>query len=172
MIEGCTVYTLRPMTSADLGIVLQWRNHPDIRRYMYTKHEIGLEEHREWYARTSADPEKCLLIFEVNDNAKGFVQFSAKHLAKVADWGFYIAPDAQKGTGRKMGFAALDFAFRNLMLDKIYGQAFSFNKRSIRFHLSLGFQQEGILREQVFNGERYHDVICFGLLAIEWLAEN
>jgi len=34
--------------------------------------------------------------------------------------------------------------------------------------LRLGFQREGVLRQQHFDGQQYHDVVCFGLLANEW----
>ena len=88
----------------------------------------------------------------------------------IADWGFYAAPDAPKGTGRKLGASALTYAFARLELHKVCGQALDFNERSIHFHLRLGFQQEGVLREQHFDGEQYHGIVCFGLLATEWQA--
>jgi RimJ/RimL family protein N-acetyltransferase len=44
----------------------------------------------------------------------------------------------------------------------------AYNARSIQFHKTLGFQQEAILRDQHFDGERYHHVIGFGLLGHEW----
>ena len=88
----------------------------------------------------------------------------------MADWGFYAAPDAPKGTGRQLGKAVQYYVFVQAGLHKLCGQALVYNERSIRFHQSLGFQQEGILREQHFDGQNYHDVVCFGLLASEWQA--
>lgn len=156
------------MVHADLERVLAWRNHPDVRRYMYTQREITPDEHRRWFERAFADPKKHLLVFEMNHEPLGFVKFSEAGDAGVADWGFYAAPDAPKGSGRQLGHAALDHAFSQLKLHKICGQALAYNERSIQFHQSLGFQQEGILRDQHFDGERYHHVICFGLLCDEW----
>jgi RimJ/RimL family protein N-acetyltransferase len=88
----------------------------------------------------------------------------------VADWGFYLAPDAPKGSGRELGKQALDYAFTQLGLHKVCGQALGFNKRSIAFHTALGFTEEGCLREQHFNDGKFHDVVCFGLLSHEWQA--
>jgi RimJ/RimL family protein N-acetyltransferase len=90
----------------------------------------------------------------------------------VADWGFYIAPDAPKGSGRQLAYSALEYAFLKLNLHKVCGEALSFNDRSIKFHLALGFEQEGILREQYFDNENFHSVICFGLLEHEWRSIN
>lgn len=159
---------IRPMVHADLGRVLAWRNHPDVRRYMYTQHEITLDEHQRWFERTLPDPKKHLLIFEVNHLPLGFVNFNEVGNGGIANWGFYVAPDAPKGSGRQLGCAALSHAFTQLKLHKVCGQALAYNQRSILFHQSLGFQQEGTLRDQHFDGERYHNVICFGLLSREW----
>jgi UDP-4-amino-4,6-dideoxy-N-acetyl-beta-L-altrosamine N-acetyltransferase len=159
---------IRPMLHADLALVLAWRNDPDVRRYMYSQHEITLVEHQQWFERTLTDPKKHLLIFEVNHQALGFVNFNEAGNGGIADWGFYAAPDAPKGSGRQLGRSALSHAFTQLKLHKVCGQALANNERSIRLHKSLGFQQEGNLCEQHFDGESYHHVICFGLLRHEW----
>ena len=160
------------MHERDLEQVLSWRNHPDIRRYMYTQHEISLEEHTSWFARVSQDPERHLLVFEVDAIPLGFINIHQIAPGGIADWGFYAAPDAPKGTGRTLGDAALLYAFKTVGLHKLCGQALVFNERSIRFHLDLGFQREGVLRHQHFDGQHYHDVLCFGLLASEWHQTN
>jgi UDP-4-amino-4,6-dideoxy-N-acetyl-beta-L-altrosamine N-acetyltransferase len=157
------------MKESDLERVLSWRNHPEVRRYMYTQHAISLEEHARWFARVSQDPERHLLVFEIDKSPLGFISIHPIASGGIADWGFYAAPDAPKGTGRALGQAALRYAFEAACLHKLCGQALAFNERSIRFHLSLGFQREGVLRQQHFDGQHYHDVVCFGLLANEWL---
>lgn len=159
---------LRPMCAADLNQVLAWRNHPEVRRYMYTQHEIQLEEHKRWYERASKDVSRHLLIYEDQGIALGFIQFHTIALGGIADWGFYIAPDAPKGSGYRLGCTALEYAFKTAKYKKICAQALGFNERSIRFHLKLGFLQEGVLRNQHFDGQNYHDVVCFGILLSEW----
>lgn len=160
------------MTRQDLERVLAWRNHEDVRRYMYTQHEICLEEHVRWFERASLESSRHLLVFEVDTVSLGFINIHQIAPGGVADWGFYAAPDAPKGTGRQLGRAALRYAFIQAGLHKICGQAIVCNERSIKFHLSQGFQQEGILRDQYFDGRRHHDVVCFGLIAAEWQVNN
>jgi UDP-4-amino-4,6-dideoxy-N-acetyl-beta-L-altrosamine N-acetyltransferase len=159
---------VRKMVEADLEIVLSWRNHPDVRKYMYTQHEIPLEEHRNWFKNAICDDRRHLLIFEQNNNPLGFININQINQRGVADWGFYLSPDAPKGTGRSLGKVALNYAFKCIFLHKVCGQALGFNERSINFHLKLGFKQEGTLRQQHFDGQTYHDIVCFGLLATEW----
>lgn len=156
------------MAHTDLERVLAWRNHPDVRRFMLTQHEITFDEHLHWFERAQQDSRKHLLIFETDAQPLGFVNFSELAIGGIADWGFYIAPEAPKGSGRLLGHAALEHAFSQIQLHKVCGQALAYNARSIQFHQTLGFQQEGTLRDQHFDGHHYHHMICFGLLRCEW----
>ena len=165
MSEACPV---RRMNEGDLPLVLGWRNHPNIRRFMFTQHEITAQEHRNWFDRAQEDPQRALLIVESEDAPIGFVQFNPIGSGAVADWGFYASPSAPKGSGRKLGQAALHHAFNELALHKVCGQAIESNLPSIGFHEKLGFSREGLLRDQQRIGNRYHSLVCFGLLAEEW----
>lgn len=160
------------MNEGDLDHVLSWRNHPEVRNYMFSQGEISREEHTRWFAWASENPARRLLIFEIDNIPLGFINIHQIATGGIAEWGFYAAPDAPKGTGRALGQAALRYAFDAAGLHKLCGQALAFNERSIRFHLNLGFQSEGVLRHQHFDGRQYHDVVCFGLLANEWHQAN
>lgn len=162
------IFQMRPMIHGDLMRVLAWRNHPDVRRYMYTQHEINPTEHQLWFESSLLDKKKHLLIFEINQNPVGFVNLNENGGNGMASWGFYLAPDAPQGSGLQLGRAALNHAFIQLNLKKLNGEALSYNHRSIQFHKRLGFREEGTLRDKHFDGEHYHHVICFGLLCQEW----
>lgn len=161
---------IRAMTTGDVEMVLQWRNHLDVRRYMYTQHEISLDEHRRWFESRQCNAARHLVTFEQLSVPLGFVSITEGTPRRIADWGFYLAPEAPRGTERSLGQAALEFAFVSLRLHKVCGQALGFNERSIRFHHALGFIQKGVLRDQHFDDENYQSVIHFGLLREEWQA--
>lgn len=149
-------------------MVLAWRNHIAVRSYMLTQHEISLREHNNWFERVQHDKTRIQLIVLDGTEPIGFVQFSGIHKGAIADWGFYARPDTSKGNGRKLGEAALRHAFHDLCLHKVCGQTIESNSASVAFHQKLGFKEEGRLREQQRIGDRYHTLICFGLLAKEW----
>lgn len=163
---------IRSMAEKDLTMVLAWRNHPEVRRFMFTQHEISLTEHTQWFMRVVQDNTRRLLIVQEQGSPIGYVQFSNVELGGVADWGFYARPDAPKGTGRKLGTLALGHAFGQLKLHKVCGQAIDTNQASIRFHERLGFKREGVLRDQKRINDQYQTLICFGLLADEWQAHT
>lgn len=159
---------IRSMVEEDLTMVLAWRNHTEVRRFMFTQDEISLAEHTHWFMRVMQDNSRRLLIVQELGSPIGFVQFSNVEPGGVAEWGFYARPDAAKGTGRKLGTLALDHAFNELKLQKVCGQAFDTNQASIRFHERLGFKRKCVLRDQKRINDQYQTLICFGLLAHEW----
>ena len=160
---------LRAMTEADLPIVWSWRNHDAIRKFMLTQDKIALDVHRSWFETSSKDPSRHLMILERDQQPSGFMNIKVDQVNNSADWGFYAAPGAPKGTGTLMGQAAITYAFQNLGVNKICGQVLGFNDASLRFHEKLGFQKEGVLREHARIKNSYHALVCFGLLKRDWL---
>jgi len=156
----------------DLEMILSWRNHPEVRRYMFTQHEIGLDEHLGWFERSSRDERRRLMIFEADGVACAFVNLTRVGKGEVWDWGFYVAPGSPRGTGRRLGRASLHEAFFRMKVHKLCGQVLAGNERSVRFHEALGFVREGELREQQLDGQEYRNLICFGLLRSEYLARE
>jgi UDP-4-amino-4,6-dideoxy-N-acetyl-beta-L-altrosamine N-acetyltransferase len=161
-------YAVRPLSPLDLPLVLQWRNHWDVRRFMFTQHEISPQEHVDWFENAGQHTHRHLLIFEKNGTPMGYVSFRVSASSKNAHWGFYCAPEAPKGTGRLLAQTAIQYAFSQLGIWKICGEVFSYNEPSIRLHQLLGFKKEDPLRELRFSGPTYHDVVCFGLFADDW----
>ena len=149
-------------------MVLAWRNHPAVRTLMLTQHEISLEEHRQWFARVKFDKTRQQLIVMDGLAPLGFVQFNPAIQGGIADWGFYVQPDAPKGSGTKLGKAALRHGFNMVGLYKVCGQAIESNAASIAFHHKLGFREEGRLETQQRICDRYQTLVRFGLLAKEW----
>lgn len=137
---GASAVRVRRMAERDLEDVLAWRNHPEVRMHMRTRHEIPLEEHRAWFARCETDGNRALLVIEDGAQPLGFVQFT-RVAPGEAEWGFYLRPGAPAGSGRKLGAAALDFAFGELELSAVHGKVFQENARSLAFHARLGFME-------------------------------
>lgn len=165
-----SIELLRKVEAKDLPTLLLWRNHPDIRQYMYTQHKIAPQEHQAWFERMQENPYVHLLMYAENGVSLGFAQLTVK--GHRANWGFYVSPSARKGTGRKLGQQVLDYAFKEMELVKVCGEALCFNEGSIAFHKSLGFMHEGTLRAQACIRKEFVDVVCFGLLKTEWLTNK
>lgn len=159
---------IRAMTEHDLEMVLAWRNHPNVRHWMYNKSLISQQQHQAWYAKESVNPNRHLLIVEYDNTPFGFVNLHQIAHVDAADWGFYLAPNTDKGSGKKLAELTFELAFSKLKLHKLCGQVLSNNTRSIQFHLNQGFEQEGMLKEQYLDETGYKDIVLFGLLKEKW----
>jgi UDP-4-amino-4,6-dideoxy-N-acetyl-beta-L-altrosamine N-acetyltransferase len=160
--------TLRGMQQDDLEMVRSWRNHPDVRCHMLTQHEISAEEHAQWFGRVQQDPQRHVVLVHEHQQPLGLVHFTAVNPHGVVDWGFYLMPQAAKGSGSKLARMALNFAFKQQGWHKVCGQAISSNAASRRFHLKMGFTLEGVWRQQVLIKHEWLSLWCYGLLADDW----
>ncbi|MBV2181850.1 MAG: UDP-4-amino-4,6-dideoxy-N-acetyl-beta-L-altrosamine N-acetyltransferase [Castellaniella sp.] len=162
--------SLRPLAEADLTMILPWRNTPIVRRAMYTHHEISLEEHYSWFGKLKSDPSAYWFLYgDINGQPRGVIYLTQVDRRQgTAFWGFYASPDAPLGTGMHMSIEAVDLAFYDMGLRKLNAEILANNHRSLRMHRNVGFVEEGLFREQHFDGESYVDVYRLGMLASEW----
>ncbi len=164
-----TLGHLEPLIEADLEMILPWRNAPEVRNNMFTNHEISWQEHVDWFKRLQKDSSKKHFVWRENNIAHGVVCFMNYNVTtRSAFWGFYSAPRAPKGTGLKMEYAALEYAFDALNLHKLSCEVIAFNVAVVNMHIKVGFVKEGCFRDQHYDGKNYHDVIRLSILEEEW----
>jgi ribosomal-protein-alanine N-acetyltransferase len=64
--------------------------------------------------------------------------------------------------------AVLDYGFAEMQLHRVQAEIHPDNAASIRLVERLGFMREGVHRDQGFWHGRFHDLVCYGLLAADW----
>jgi UDP-4-amino-4,6-dideoxy-N-acetyl-beta-L-altrosamine N-acetyltransferase len=155
-------------------MMLAWRNAPEVRRNMYTKHEITAAEHQSWFARLKDDVTARWFIHEdATGQPNGVVYFTQLQSSnRGAFWGFYAAPNAMPGTGTRMEFDALEKVFLELSLRKLNCEVLVTNGQVINLHKKFGFKEEGTFRDFHFDGQSYVDVVRLGILATEWVGKR
>jgi UDP-4-amino-4,6-dideoxy-N-acetyl-beta-L-altrosamine N-acetyltransferase len=158
------------LTAEHLLLILRWRNDPDVRRAMYSQHEISLEEHLAWFERLEGDNTRQWYLFKDDTgNPQGVVYFTNICREKqTAIWGFYARPHADSGTGLNILMDALDYAFTRIGLHKLNAEVLIDNPRSLYLHKKVGFIEEGQFRGQRLVGDDHIDIIRLGLLVNEW----
>jgi len=162
-------FRLRNMAEADLETILRWRNAERIRANMYTDHEISMDEHRAWFARTQQDSDTVNLICEHEGVPVGFVNFiQIDRKNGKAYWGFYLGEESGRGRGPAMEFLALDYAFDVLGLRKLCCEVFSFNQPVLKLHEKFGFKEEGCFRKHVLKKDRYEDIVSLAIFQEDW----
>lgn len=162
--------SIRNIKDSELELMLSWRNAPATRKNMYTSHIIEVEEHVAWWERTKADPRHCYFMYEQDGQPLGIVGLNNIDLVnKNSAWAFYSSPEAPRGTGSRMEYLALEYAFGELALYKLYCEVLAFNESVIKLHQKFGFKVEGVFRDQHMTDEGFVDIYRLGLLASEWI---
>lgn len=82
--------------------------------------------------------------------------------------GIFHSETCGKGIGSWATQMTRDFAFEQLKLHRLELDVFSFNPRAERAYVKAGFKREGILRDSIWDGEKYADDILMAILEDEW----
>lgn len=165
---GANRTRLRPMDERDRENVWHWRNREDVRRVMFSSDEIAWEDHVRWFQGPARSAAMRPLVYESAGTPLGFVKFERFDDATGAcEWGFYVGPpDAPRGTGSRMGWLALTYAFDDLGVASVKGVVTATNERSLRYHERLGFTRTGESTREGSGGTV--PVVEFAIDAARW----
>jgi UDP-4-amino-4,6-dideoxy-N-acetyl-beta-L-altrosamine N-acetyltransferase len=163
--------SLRDIKPADAEKTREWRNHPDVGKYMFTDHVITREEHAAWFQRITEDARYKVWIIVCNSEDVGLANLYDIDLRnRRCYWGSYVA-DPQlrgKGIGSFVEYLVLRFVFDDLQLHKLCCEVLAFNKSAIDIHTGFGFVQEGVLRQHIFKNGQAHDVVSLAMFSGDW----
>ena len=166
---------LRQLVLADTVAVFAIRSD-----YEVTKYNIG----KAYAEKTQAedlitgiqeeyDDHKALrwgITLKPSDTVIGMIGFNYWHqIDNRGSIGFDLSQAHwRKGIMREAVTAIMNFGFTEMKLHRIEADASIYNTASIGLLKSLGFQQEGIQREQYYEDGEYHDLLMFALLEGDW----
>ncbi|MFW9081257.1 UDP-4-amino-4,6-dideoxy-N-acetyl-beta-L-altrosamine N-acetyltransferase [Pseudomonas sp. P2757] len=166
-----------PLTDASPTIqahVRTLRNQEDVRKYMYTSHEISEQEHANWLSSLKGNSRQQVFVVLKDDLAVGVVALNAINAQqKSADWAFYLDVDLQgKGLGSVVEFWMLDYAFNAAELEKLNCEVLASNSAVVKMHQKFGFEIEGVRRQNVVKDGVRIDVVLLGITKSEWLEKR
>jgi len=171
MIKGQKVI-LRPVEERDLELIVRWRNDPANRRFFFSPFLINPGGQKKWYEDLLADRNRVVMMIDtLEGKTVGMVALSNIDWRNQECEGgqFIIDPDERlHGYGEDAARAIIKYAFEELNLHRIYAFCYPFNQAVISLIKKLGFKEEGVLRQSVFAGGKFHDKVLLALLREEW----
>lgn len=166
--EGETV-ELRTVEEEDLEFLQQVVNDPAVRAGLGSSEPINGHEEREWFESIADDDDIHLLIC-VDGEAVGSIGCHQKSAVwRNAEVGYSLAPDAWNNgytTDALRELAA--YAFDERGFNKLSARAYETNPASQRVLEKVGFEREGVFREEAFVEGEFVDLYRYGLLADEF----
>lgn len=171
------VISLRPLTLADTSNIVRWRNQPEVYKNLYSQNLITEEQHTNYFHKyvETGLVRQYIIVADINGTPVDIGTVFLKDIDSIsnkAEYGLFIGElQAQgKGFASLVAEETLKIAFKNLGLNRVYLTVFANNVRAQKSYEKAGFRKEGVLRQDFFDGEKYVDIICMGILKSDYLA--
>ena len=120
--------------------VRQWRNYPDVRKYMYNDDEISEEVHRIFISSLNKREDVMYWFVHYKENPIGVVSLvKIDESNKQAELGYYLIPQIlNSGLGLAFAFHNFLFSFKYLMFNVLFGATHANNTNALLLDEYLG----------------------------------
>ncbi|MBR6771633.1 MAG: GNAT family N-acetyltransferase [Lachnospiraceae bacterium] len=158
-IEGEKVF-LRPMEEQDTGNIVRWRNSSRVRCCFIYREDFTPESHQKWTDTMIHTGRAIQFILCEKESRRpvGSVYFrDIDDKKQEAEYGIFIGEEsaAGRGYGSEAARLAVEYAFKQLGLEKVVLRVFTDNIPAIKSYEKAGFVKEGILKAvECSDGER------------------
>jgi ribosomal-protein-alanine N-acetyltransferase len=174
--RGTRVY-LRTLIPKDLDLLSDWIEDPFLERMVGSEFLHAFkhvwDKAPAFYDAVLNDPTQVVFVVEANQGwtkPVGIVRLFNIHLLEGYAFIETIITDQRairRGFGVEAGKLISYYGVDVLGLRRIEAKVYEYNVLSMNSLRRNGFQQEGVLRKAWFDGERYWDVVVFGILKDE-----
>jgi RimJ/RimL family protein N-acetyltransferase len=169
---GKKIY-LRPVEKEDAEAIAPWLNDPEVVRNIahYTPMSIGAEVE---YLSKPRNPETDVTLGIALSESDRLIGCAGLHKIhpknRSAAFGIMVGEKAEwgKGYGTEATRLMTKHAFETLNLNRVELHVREHNERGIRAYERVGFQREGLLRQDTFVEGRYVNTIVMAILREEW----
>jgi RimJ/RimL family protein N-acetyltransferase len=166
---------LGPISIEDLPALFDWINDREQVLFNAPYQPVHWEQHRKWFE--SVQQRQDMVIFgirlQTTNKLIGSCQlYSINYIHRTAELQIRIGEVAERGHGygTEAIHILLDFAFKDLNLNRVYLQVFASNEAATRAYEKAGFVHEGVLRHHAHIDGDYVDVNVMGVLREEFYA--
>lgn len=162
---------LRALTEADIEKTLYWHNQEDISD-LYSGHPfpVNFEMERKWFEKilTSNIPVTVFGIEYTEEKTLiGITVLKDINLInRSAEFSIYIGDKEYRGKGlsKESTLETLRFGFHKLGLNRIFLKVLEENEIAKNLYISVGFKQEGLLRESAFKNNNFKNEFLMSIL--------
>jgi RimJ/RimL family protein N-acetyltransferase len=166
---------LRALEIDDYLLINKWRNDPDVTKYLGGNvFFVSSERERKAIENKIFDDSKNIYLSICLLDTNQLIGYSSINNLDLrnrkAEWGGTFIGDKEYiggGYGKEASMLMLRFLFDQYPIHKCYGYCLEEHPISSKLFLSLGFSQDGVLRDEVFKNGEFKNVLMFSILKEE-----
>lgn len=138
-------------------MVLEWRNHPDVRKWMFTQDKIELHDHLAFIESLKNRRDSLYFLVKKGNQDIGVIDFTdIDEKNRMTQFGIYTNPNLTKIGGLLME-SIIDYAFKVLKIDTLIAEVFEKNISAIKLYDRYNFKHSGIKKMN------HQDIVCMEL---------
>lgn len=158
---------LRLMMEADAALIVRWRNHPAVAKWLVQWQPLTVERHLDFLraARQRGDVLLAILDRKGTPIGTGAI-YDFDHHKKVAEWGrLVVDPEGEHSLAAiEASYLAVRYGFERQSLARLHAACSAGNNGAKKLLEFIGFRQEGFRPQHLAVPEGYRDMVEYGLL--------
>ena len=169
ILKGKKIF-LRPIRLSDAKRYVKWLKDPDVHKFT-TRKPITYKQEIKWIKMQPKNKGERNFAIVTKDKVHiGSVGLKIKKQDNKATLGILIGDKKywSHGYGTDAMRTILKYGFEKLKLHKINLGVFSYNPRAINLYLDMGFEIQGIYKEDIRWKDKYCDLYQMALFNKKW----
>ena len=164
---------IRPMTESDTANIVRWRNTPSVYEHFIYRTPLTEEAHLNWLHNRVETGDVAQFISVDTESGEDVGSVYLRDIDndnKKCEYGIFIGEDScrGKGIGSAAARLALEYAFEELKMNRVFLRVFADNKQAVRSYEKAGFKYEGTFRDDVIIDGTPYDMVFMAILKSEW----
>jgi diamine N-acetyltransferase len=165
---------LRPISIKDTHFILELRNNSEIADQFFSDEPVYDFEHNEWLSSRNKDDLDFIIVENDTQKEVGRIYLTnINYRHQKGEYGIVLHSDFRgKRIASDASHLLLEYVFNNLPINKIYLEVFESNTKAIHLYEKIGFQKEGVFKEEYFKNGTFQNVCRMSLLREDYKNEG
>jgi UDP-4-amino-4,6-dideoxy-N-acetyl-beta-L-altrosamine N-acetyltransferase len=159
--------SLSSIRADDSETLFRWINDPEVVRFNAAYRPVHWANHEDWVRSLGKTATRVVFAIRVAEKLTGVVQLiDIDPIHRSAELTIRIGheTDRGKGYGTEALKLAVDHAWRDLNLHRVWLRVFEDNARAMEAYRKAGFEREGLMREAAHIDGRYVGLVIMAIL--------
>ena len=158
--------SIRKFEKRDIPAKVNWINNPKNNAYLHYDIPLNIKNTVNWFENNKDRIDRYDAVIEVDGKSVGLIGLLGIDVKNKKAEYYIVLGDRDylgKGVAKSASKILLNYAFKDLGLNRIYLYTEVENISAIKLYDRIGFKREGILKNDLFSKGRFVDRYIYGI---------